>query len=156
MAIWVDADACPKVIKEILLRSAQRTKICLYFVANQYIPVPNVDNVKSICVASGFDVAVVVIVKRCSVVDLIITSDLPLAGEVIEKGGRVLTPRGEVLDTENIKSRLNMRDFLETMRSSGIQSGGPDKMNQNDRQLFANQLDQYLVGWMKRQTKNRT
>ena len=149
MAIWVDADACPKVVKEILLRAAQRTKIQLYFVANQYIQIPNVDNVKAIQVPSGFDVADDEIVRRCSANDLVITSDIPLAAEVIEKGACVLTSRGEVLDEDNIKSRLNMRDFLETLRSSGIQSGGPDKMNQNDRQLFANKLDQYLSRWSK-------
>jgi uncharacterized protein YaiI (UPF0178 family) len=149
MSIWVDADACPKVVKEILLRAAQRTKVQLYFVANQYIPVPNVENVNAIQVASGFDVADDEIVRRCEARDLVITSDIPLAAEVIEKGANVLTSRGEVLDEDNIKSRLNMRDFLETLRSSGIQSGGPDKMNQNDRLLFANKLDQYLSKWSK-------
>jgi uncharacterized protein YaiI (UPF0178 family) len=149
MAIWVDADACPKVIKDILLRSAQRTNIALNFVANQHISVPNVANIKSIRVPAGFDVADDEIVRRCEQNDLVITSDLPLASEVIDKGAQVLTPRGEVLDQENIKARLNMRDFLESMRSSGIQSGGPDKMNQNDRQNFANKLDHYIVAWSK-------
>ncbi|NQZ33005.1 MAG: YaiI/YqxD family protein [Oceanospirillaceae bacterium] len=147
MAIWVDADACPAVTKEILLRAAQRTKISLSFVANQYIQVPNAANIKSIRVASGFDVADDEIVKRCVVGDLVITSDIPLADEVIDKGAQVLTSRGEVLDAQNIKSRLNMRDFLETLRSSGIQSGGPAKMSQADRQAFANKLDQYLSRW---------
>lgn len=145
MAIWVDADACPKVVKDILLRSAQRTNIALNFVANQHISVPNVTNIKSIRVPAGFDVADDEIVRRCEQNDLVITSDLPLAAEVLDKGVQVLTPRGEVLDQENIKARLNMRDFLESMRSSGIQSGGPDKMNQNDRQNFANKLDHYIV-----------
>ncbi|MEM5530714.1 YaiI/YqxD family protein [Gammaproteobacteria bacterium AS21] len=149
MAIWVDADACPKVVKDILLRSAQRTNIALNFVANQHISVPNVTNIKSIRVPAGFDVADDEIVRRCEQNDLVITSDLPLASEVIDKGAQVLTPRGEVLDQENIKARLNMRDFLESMRSSGIQSGGPDKMNQNDRQNFANKLDHYIVAWSK-------
>jgi len=151
MSIWVDADACPSVIKEILLRSAQRTKIMLYFVANQYIAVPNVDNIKSIRVAQGFDVADDEIVKRCEKGDLIITSDIPLASEAIEKGATVLTSRGEVLDADNVKARLNMRDFLETLRSSGIQSGGPAKMSQTERQLFANKLDQYLSRWSQAQ-----
>ncbi|NRA18980.1 MAG: YaiI/YqxD family protein [Oceanospirillaceae bacterium] len=147
MAIWVDADACPAVIKEILLRAAQRTKISLNFVANQYIQVPNAINIKSIRVASGFDVADDEIVKRCSAGDLVITSDIPLADELIDKGAQVLTSRGEVLDEQNIKARLNMRDFLETLRGSGIQSGGPAKMSPSDRQLFANKLDQYLSKW---------
>jgi uncharacterized protein YaiI (UPF0178 family) len=149
MAIWVDADACPSVIKDILLRCAARTKIALYFVANQYITVPKVDNVKSIRVSAGFDVADDEIVKRCSSGDLVITSDIPLASEVIEKQAQVLTSRGELLDAENIKARLNMRDFLETLRSSGIQSGGPAKLSQSDRQAFANKLDQYVNLWSK-------
>lgn len=149
MAIWVDADACPKVVKEILLRAAKRSNIHLYFVANQYIAVPNAHNISSIRVPSGFDVADDEIVKRCAAKDLIVTSDIPLAAEVIEKGAKVLTVRGEVLDDDNIKARLNMRDFLDTLRSSGIQSGGPDKLTASDIQAFANKLDQYVNLWLK-------
>ncbi|MFT5707777.1 MAG: hypothetical protein ACI9ES_002077, partial [Oceanospirillaceae bacterium] len=138
----------PSVTKEILLRCAQRTKISLCFVANQYIQVPNVDNVKSIRVGAGFDVADDEIVKRCAAGDLVVTGDIPLALEVIEKGALVITSRGEELDDDNIKSRLNMRDFLETLRSSGIQSGGPAKMTQNDRQAFANKLDKYVSRYL--------
>ncbi|EPJ47064.1 MAG: hypothetical protein OFPI_32720 [Osedax symbiont Rs2] len=154
MTIWVDADACPSVVKEILIRSAQRSKISLCFVANQYINVPKVDNIKSLRVAAGFDVADDEIVRRCVEKDLVITSDIPLAAEVIEKGALVLSSRGEVLDSDNIKARLNMRDFLETLRSSGIQSGGPAKMSQQDRQQFANKLDKYLSDWAKAKAGN--
>lgn len=151
MTIWVDADACPKVIKDILVRAAIRSGVSLNFVANQFVSVPNLENIKSIRVAAGFDVADDEIVKRCSSGDLVITSDIPLASEVIEKGGCVLTSRGEALDSDNIKGRLNMRDFLEVMRSSGIQSGGPAKFSQSDKQEFANKLDHYLVQFAKRQ-----
>lgn len=151
VAIWVDADACPKVVKDILVRNATRSGISLTFVANQYVSVPNLDNIKSVQVSSGFDVADDEIVKRVKPGDLVITSDLPLADEVIEKQAKVLTPRGETLTTDNIKSRLNMRDFLEVMRSSGVQSGGPAKFSQSDKQEFANKLDCYLVQWARLQ-----
>lgn len=154
MAIWVDADACPKVIKEILIRAAERTKVSLTFIANQHVSVPSVSYISSIRVSSGFDVADDEIVKRCAPGDLVITSDLPLADEVIDKNAQVITSRGETLDKGNIKARLNMRDFLESMRSSGIQSGGPDKMNQTDRQNFANRLDSYLQQWLKSENKD--
>ena len=147
MAIWVDADACPKVVKDILIRSATRSGISLTFVANQYVCVPNLANISSLRVSAGFDVADDEIVKRVCEGDLVITSDLPLADEVIDKQAKVLTPRGEPLTADNIKARLNMRDFLEVMRSSGVQSGGPAKFSQNDKQEFANKLDYYLMQW---------
>lgn len=145
MKIWVDADACPVVIKEILFRAATRTKIQVTLVANQYIRTPKSPYIKFIQVASGFDVADDEIVKKIEKNDLVITADIPLADEVIEKGGLAINPRGELYTKENIKARLNMRDFMETMRSSGVNTGGPPPLNQTDRQNFANQLDRLLA-----------
>lgn len=145
MKIWVDADACPVVIKEILFRAAKRTGIRLTLVANQPIPIPPSPYIKMLRVAAGFDVADNEIVKRLSVDDLVITGDIPLAAEVIEKGGLALNPRGELYSADNIKARLNMRDFMDTLRASGIDTGGPPPLSQNDRKNFANQLDKWLV-----------
>ncbi|WP_460225109.1 YaiI/YqxD family protein [Aurantivibrio infirmus] len=145
MEIWVDADACPVVIKEILFRASERTGIHITFVANQAIRVPPLPSVKSLQVSSGFDVADNEIVKRVARQDLVITSDIPLAAEVIEKGALALSPRGELYTSENIKGRLNMRDFLDTMRSSGVHTGGPSPLGQAERQAFANKLDQLIT-----------
>ena len=146
MTIWVDADACPVVIREILFRAAKRTGVQLTLVANQPMNTPASPNIKALQVAQGFDVADNEIVKRTQADDLVITSDIPLAAEVIEKGGHALSPRGELFTTENIRSRLNMRDFLDTMRSSGVDTGGgPAAFSQRDKQQFANKLDQYLA-----------
>jgi hypothetical protein len=145
MKIWVDADACPVVIKDILFRAAQRTGVQLTLVANQPVPVPRSRLIQSIQVASGFDVADNEIVKRLDAGDLVITGDIPLAAEVIEKGGHALNPRGELYTTDNIKARLTMRDFMETLRSSGVDTGGPPPLSQSDRQSFANQLDKFLT-----------
>jgi uncharacterized protein len=144
MQIWVDADACPKVIKEILFRAAERCKISCTFVANQYIQTPHSPFLKSLVVEQGFDVADRRIVELCSAGDLIITSDIPLASDVIAKGGLVLDSRGERLSTENIGERLNMRDFMDTLRASGIDTGGPSAMSTADRQNFARALDSIL------------
>ncbi len=143
--IWVDADACPVAVKEILFRAATRTKICTTFIANQQIKVPPSPFLASLQVASGFDVADNEIVKRVSQGDLVITSDIPLADEVISKGAEALSSRGERFTKDNIKSRLNMRDFMETMRSSGVQSGGPPKLNLQDRKNFSDKLDRWLA-----------
>ena len=146
MTIWVDADACPVVIRDILFRAAKRTGVQLTLVANQPMNTPASPNIKALQVAQGFDVADNEIVKRTQADDLVITSDIPLAAEVIEKGGHALSPRGELFTTENIRSRLNMRDFLDTMRSSGVDTGrGPAAFSQRDKQQFANKLDQYLA-----------
>lgn len=145
MKIWVDADACPVVIKEILFRAANRTKIEVTLVANQAIRIPPSAYIKFIQVGSGFDVADNEIVKRLESNDLVITGDIPLAAEVIEKGAIAINPRGELYTEENIKARLNMRDFMETLRSSGVNTGGPPPLNQTDRQKFANQLDRLLT-----------
>ena len=144
MKIWVDADACPVVIKDILFKAAERTKVKLTLVANQYIRTPASQFITSLQVTSGFDVADDEIVKRCERGDLVITSDITLADEVIEKGGFALSPRGELYSAENIKARLNIRDFMDTMRASGINSGGPPPLSQSDRQAFANHLDTLL------------
>jgi len=145
MKIWVDADACPGVIKEILFRAAERTQIQLTLVANQYIPTPRSRFIASVQVSQGFDVADNEIVRRLEAGDLVITADIPLAADVIDKGGHALNPRGELYTTDNIRQRLSMRDFMETMRASGIDTGGPAALSQADRQAFANQLDRFLV-----------
>ena len=150
MKIWVDADACPVVIKDILFRAAERTKVPLALVANQPIRTPPSRNISFIQVASGFDVADNEIVKRTNKGDLVITSDIPLASEVIEKGAQALTPRGEMYTIENIKARLTMRDFMESLRSSGVDTGGPAALNHGDRQAFANQLDKILTQYSHR------
>ncbi len=146
MKIWVDADACPVVVKEILYRAADRTGVQLTLVANQALSTPSSANIKTVQVPHGFDVADDEIVKRIDPGDLVITSDIPLAAEVIEKGGHALSPRGEMHTKENIGARLNMRDFLDTMRSSGVEmSGGPAAFSQRDKQEFANNLDRFLT-----------
>lgn len=145
MKIWVDADACPLVIREILFRAAERTGILLTFVANQPVRVPPSPVIKTLQVAPGFDVADNEIVRRLSAGDLVVTSDIPLAAEVIEKGGCALSPRGELHTKDNIKERLNMRDFMDTMRASGINTGGPPALSQSDRKAFAGHLDRLLA-----------
>lgn len=145
MKIWVDADACPVVIKEILYRAADRKAIMVTFVANQALRLPPSKHLQSLQVSSGFDCADDEIVKRVESGDLVITADIPLAADVIAKGAMVLSPRGERMTADNIKSRLNMRDFMDTMRASGIQSGGPPALSQTDRREFANRLDQILA-----------
>ena len=145
MKIWVDADACPNVVKEILFRAADRAKISVTLVANQYIRTPPSPFLRSIQVEQGFDVADNYIVQECKVGDLVITADIPLADELITKGAHALNPRGELYTKDTIKQRLQMRDFMETMRSSGIQTGGPAPLGQADRQNFANKLDAFLV-----------
>lgn len=145
MNIWVDADACPVVIKDILFKAAERTGTVLTLVANQTLNIPPSCYIKFIRVASGFDVADNEIVKILKTGDLVITSDIPLAAEAIEKGGTVLSPRGELYTTDNIRARLSMRDFMETLRSSGVDTGGQPALNQVDRQAFANQLDKLLT-----------
>ena len=145
MNIWVDADACPVVTREILFRAANRTSTQVTLVANQYLKVPPSPFIKAVQVEKGFDVADNEIVKRVNTGDLVITSDIPLASEVIDKGALALNPRGTLYTRENIKSLLNMRDFMDTLRSSGVETGGAPAMNQSDRQEFANKLDQILA-----------
>ncbi len=149
MKVWVDADACPKVIKDILFKAAQRTKIHTTLVANHAMSIPPSEYIQFVQVASGFDVADDEISKHIQPDDLLISSDIPLADEVIDKGAVVLSPRGELYTKENIRARLNMRDFLDTLRSSGIDTGGQAAMSAGDRQLFANQLDKILTKALK-------
>ena len=146
MSIWVDADACPKAIKEILLRASKRTGTTITFVANHAIPIPmGYANVRSLTVSSGFDVADDLIEEQVCESDLVITQDIPLADAVLTKGAKVINTRGQSLTKENIKQRLNMRDFLETMRSSGVQTGGPKPLGPREIQDFANVLDRWLA-----------
>jgi len=145
MQIWVDADACPNVIKEILFRVAERAQVMVTLLANQPLPVPRTPFVRALQVSQGFDVADNEIVRRCEPGDLVITADIPLAAEVIAKGGTALNPRGELYTRENVKARLNMRDFMDTMRASGVHTGGPPALGQRDRQAFANALDRFVA-----------
>ncbi|UOA06888.1 YaiI/YqxD family protein [Methylobacter sp. S3L5C] len=145
MQIWIDADACPKMIKDILFRVAERTKIITTLVANQYLQTPPSRYIKLLQVHSGFDVADNAIVKNLNADDLVITGDIPLAYEVICKGGHAINHRGERYTEDNIRDRLNMRDFMDTLRGSGIDTGGPSALNSRDIQAFANQLDNFLT-----------
>lgn len=146
MSIWVDADACPKPIKEILLRASKRTGVDITFVANHAIPIPTgYPSVRSLTVSTGFDVADDLIEEQVNPDDLVITQDIPLADAVLTKGAKVINTRGQSLTKDNIKQRLNMRDFMETMRASGIQSGGPKPLGPRDIQDFANVLDRWLA-----------
>lgn len=149
MKIWVDADACPVVIKDILFKAAERTKTQLTLVANHSVNVPPSRFIAFLRVSKGFDVADNEIVKKLAPGDLVITGDIPLAAEAIEKGANALNPRGELYTSENIRSLLNMRDFMDTLRSSGIQTEGPAALNQNDRKNFANHLDKLLTQYAK-------
>lgn len=143
--IWVDADACPRVVKDILFRAAKRLELPVTLVANQPIPVPKSRLIKAIQVEAGFDVADNYIVQHVCSGDLIITADIPLAAELVEKDCAVINPRGELYTSENIRERLNMRDFMDSLRSSGIDTGGPASLSQTDRRNFANQLDRLLT-----------
>ncbi len=145
MKIWVDADACPVVIREILFKAAARTETQLTLIANQSVRIPASRFISFMQVMSGFDVADNEIVNRLDPGDLVITSDIPLAADVIEKGGQVLSPRGELYTPENIKARLNIRDFMDTLRGSGINTGGPPALSQTDRKSFADHLDRLLT-----------
>jgi uncharacterized protein YaiI (UPF0178 family) len=150
MTIWVDADACPRPIKEILFRAAERTGVMLTLVANHAMAVPKRPNVRLVQVRGGFDVADNEIMGRVEKGDLVVTADIPLAADVIARGGDALNPRGEMYSPDTIRSVLNMRDFMDTMRSSGVVTGGPPTLSQADKQAFANQLD----GWLGRSSRS--
>jgi uncharacterized protein len=145
MQLWVDADACPKLIKEILYKTAERVRIPLTLVANQSLSVPRSKFIRAIRVAPGFDIADNEIVKRAAAGDLVITADIPLAAAAVAKGAYALNPRGEFYTAENIRERLNMRDFMDTLRASGIDTGGPAALSQGDRRSFANALDRFIT-----------
>jgi len=145
MRIWVDADACPVVIKNILFKAAERTGVRLTLVANQSMRIPPSSCITMLQVASGFDVADNEIIKRLCPGDLVITGDIPLAAEVIDKKGYALSPRGEMYSEDNIKDRLCMRDFMDTLRASGIETGGPPPLSPKNRNAFASHLDKFLT-----------
>ncbi len=145
MQIWVDADACPNVIKEILFRAAERAEVMVTLVANRALQTPRSRFIQSLRVDGGFDVADNEIVHRLEPGDLVITADIPLAADVLKKGGHALNPRGERYSEQTIGQRLNMRDFMDTMRASGVQTGGPPPISQRERQAFGNELDRFLT-----------
>jgi len=149
-SIWVDADSCPKVIKEILFRAAERTGITVTLVANQPLAIPRLPSLRLLQVGAGFDVADNEIVRRVLPGDLVITADVPLAAEVIAKGAEALNPRGERYSPDTIRGVLTMRDFMDTMRASGHVGGGPPALTQADRNAFASHLDKWLARSMKR------
>ena len=145
MHIWVDADACPGVIKDILFRAAERTKVSMTLVANKPLRIPPSQFIRTLQVPRGFDVADNEIAKRVEAGDLVITADIPLASDVIDRGAHALDPRGELYTPDNIRERLQMRHFMDALRSSGVQTGGPPTLDQTDRKRFADQLDRFLA-----------
>lgn len=145
LKIWVDADACPKVIKEILFRAADRARIPVIFVANQWLPLPLSAFIRLVQVEPGPDIADDKIAGKCEAGDLVITADIPLAARTVEKGAVVLDPRGKIYSRDNIGQILNMRDFMDSLRGSGIETGGPNSLGQRERLAFANELDKYLT-----------
>ncbi len=144
MQIWVDADACPGVIKEILFRAAQRTHITTTLVANKLLRVPPSPYIRALQVPQGFDVADNKIVQQVQPGDLVVTADIPLASQVIARGAHALNPRGELYTQDNISQRLGMRNFMEELRGSGVDISGPASFNHSDRQAFAAQLDKLI------------
>ncbi|HNH13256.1 MAG TPA: YaiI/YqxD family protein, partial [Rhodocyclaceae bacterium] len=144
MKIWVDADACPAVIKDILYRAAERAQVPLTLIANQLLRVPPSPWIRALQVPAGFDVADRRIAEEAGAGDLVITADVPLAAQVIAKGAAVIDPRGDLLDARNIEERLTMRNFMQGLRESGVQTGGPAAISHADRQAFANQLDRWV------------
>ena len=146
MRLWVDADACPGVIKEILYRAADRRGIPLILVANQGLRVPASPWIRTVQVEQGFDVADRHIVSQIEYGELLVTADIPLAAAVLDKGAHALNPRGERYSAENIRQQLDLRNFMDSLRSSGVNTGGPPSFSHSDRQAFANQLDKFLAG----------
>ncbi|AWI79628.1 MAG: YaiI/YqxD family protein [Betaproteobacteria bacterium HGW-Betaproteobacteria-13] len=144
MHIWVDADACPGVVKDILFRAAERTGQALTLVANQYLRTPPSAHIAMVQVPPGFDEADKYIATRVEPSDLVITADIPLAAEVVAKGARALSPRGELYSKDNIRELLDLRNFMDTLRSTGVDTGGPAAFGPSDRQAFANRLDRIL------------
>jgi uncharacterized protein len=143
--IWVDADACPVAIKEILFRAAQRTQVHVTLVANHALRTPPSPYIRSIQVPGGFDVADNEIARQVAPGDLVVTQDIPLAAAVIDKGALAMHPRGELYTADTIKQRLTMRNFMEELRSAGVDTGGPSALHPRDKQAFANQLDRWLA-----------
>jgi hypothetical protein len=154
MKIWVDADACPAVIKEILFRAAERLGVQLTLVANHPLRIPSSRYVAFLRVSSGLDVADNEIAERIGAGDLVITADIPLAAAVVEKGGYALDPRGEMYTAENVGDRLSMRDFMDSLRNNGVDTGGPPPLSLSDRQAFANNLDKFLSKYARKNLQN--
>jgi len=144
MPIWVDADSCPKVLKEMLFKAAERKQVPLFLVANHSLQIPRSPYIRAVQVESGFDVADRYIEQRIAAGDLLISNDIPLAAAAVSKGALCITSKGRLLTPDNISDRLTMRNLQEELRSSGIQLSGPSPLSQQDKQLFANQLDQWL------------
>lgn len=145
MRLWVDADACPNVIKDIIFRAADRVGVETILVANQYIRTPPSPNIRSLQVPGGFDAADAAIVERVESGDLVVTADIPLASAAIAKGALALNPRGELYTSDSIAQRLSLRNFMDELRGAGIDTGGPAAFHARDRQAFANQLDSLLA-----------
>jgi len=145
MQIWVDADACPKVIKEILFRAAERRKVCITLLANSFMRIPKSPYIEFLQVPAGLDEADKQIVQKLLNGDLVVTADIPLAAEVIKKGGYALNPRGELYTENNVQAHLSMRNFMDELRNDGVDTGGPPAFNMKNRQAFANQLDRFLT-----------
>ncbi len=145
MRIWVDADACPRAIKDILFRAAERRRVPLTLVANRAMRVPSSRYVRMVQVAAGFDVADGTIVRQVRAGDLVVTADIPLAAEVVARGALALDPRGELYDEENIRERLAVRNLMDQLRTEGHDTGGPSVFGKGERQAFANQLDRLLT-----------
>ena len=143
--VWVDADACPGPVKEILFRAAERAQVAVTLVANQWLRTPPSRFIRSLQVQGGFDVADDAIVERARAGDLVITQDIPLAARVLVNGAQAIDPRGERFTPDNIAERLSMRNFMDELRGAGVQTGGPAAFNARDRQAFANQLDRWLA-----------
>ncbi len=150
MQIWVDADACPGAVKDILFRAAERLRVQVTLVANSALQIPSSPYLRRVQVPPGLDVADKRIVELLAPGDLVITADIPLAAAVIEKAGHALNPRGELYTKDNIRERLSMRNFMDELRGSGVTTGGPSALSQRDRQAFANSLDSFLAKHMRR------
>ncbi len=150
MKIWIDADACPVVVREILYKASERKGVELALVANRTMKIPRSSLISFLLVGAGADVADNKIVELVEPGDLVITADIPLAAKIIDENAFALNPRGELYTAENVKDRLSIRDFMDDLRASGIDTGGPPAMSRNDRQAFANQLDKFLTKYAKK------
>lgn len=144
--VWVDADACPAVIRDILFRAAERAGVQVTLVANQWLRTPPSRHIRALQVQGGYDVADDAIAERAAPGDLVVTQDIPLAARVIERGAQAISPRGEPYTADNIAERLSMRNFMDELRGAGVQTGGPAALHARDRQAFANQLDRWIAG----------
>jgi len=145
MTLWIDADACPRILREVIFRAADRHRLPTIFVANQPVGITPSTLIRSLQVSGGADMADQEIVARMKAGDLVMTQDIPLAALVIEKGGTALHPRGEVYTTENVRARLHLRDFMDSLRGAGVQTGGPPPLNERDKKQFADGLEKTIV-----------